>query len=223
MPSPRDAYADLFDATSGPAISRVERAALADLLHQLGPDAPTLCAGWTTHHLAAHLVIREGAPWDIARNLARGDATVAALARTADYAGLVERIRGGPPRLSPFRLPRLDPLLNSLEYFVHHEDVRRAQPSWEARTLPSWADDQLWRGIRGFARLALRRSPVGVALERSDTGERLDGRGDRPPVTVRGLPGEITLHLFGRREFAEVEVTGSPAGIAAHDRHRPRI
>ena len=36
-----------------------ERAALCDTLEKYGPDAPTLCAGWLTLDLAAHLVARE--------------------------------------------------------------------------------------------------------------------------------------------------------------------
>ncbi len=36
-----------------------ERAALCDTLDKYGPDAPTLCVGWTTLDLAAHLVARE--------------------------------------------------------------------------------------------------------------------------------------------------------------------
>ena len=39
--------------------SRDERLALSALLEATGPDAPTLCAGWTTGDLAAHLVLRE--------------------------------------------------------------------------------------------------------------------------------------------------------------------
>ena len=41
----------LFDA--------VEREQLCDVLDELGPQAPTLLASWTTHDLAAHLVLRE--------------------------------------------------------------------------------------------------------------------------------------------------------------------
>ena len=41
-----------------------------------------------------------------------------------------------PGRLSPFALPGVDKLLNTTEYVVHHEDVRRAQPGWEPRALP---------------------------------------------------------------------------------------
>ena len=40
-----------------------ERAALCDLFAEVGPDAPTLCAGWTTRDLAAHLLVRERRPW----------------------------------------------------------------------------------------------------------------------------------------------------------------
>ena len=36
-----------------------ERAALVQTLRAVGPDAPTLCEGWTTRDLAAHLVVRE--------------------------------------------------------------------------------------------------------------------------------------------------------------------
>jgi uncharacterized protein (TIGR03083 family) len=45
--------------TAAPTLARAERAALCDLFDEVGPDAPTLCAGWTTRDLAAHLVIRE--------------------------------------------------------------------------------------------------------------------------------------------------------------------
>jgi uncharacterized protein (TIGR03083 family) len=36
-----------------------ERVLFADLLARVGPDEPTLCAGWTTRDLAAHIVVRE--------------------------------------------------------------------------------------------------------------------------------------------------------------------
>ncbi|MGD0448569.1 MAG: maleylpyruvate isomerase family mycothiol-dependent enzyme [Candidatus Dormibacteria bacterium] len=43
-------------------IDAQERRELCDLLIQVGPDAPTLCEGWTTSDLAAHLVLRERFP-----------------------------------------------------------------------------------------------------------------------------------------------------------------
>ena len=41
------------------SVASDERAALCDLLDELGPDQPTLCEGWQTRDLAAHLVVRE--------------------------------------------------------------------------------------------------------------------------------------------------------------------
>ena len=43
-------------------VARLERAAICDLFDELGPDQPTLCEGWTTRDLAAHLVTRERRP-----------------------------------------------------------------------------------------------------------------------------------------------------------------
>ena len=39
-----------------------ERRQLAELFREVGPDAPTLCDGWTTRDLAVHLVVRENRP-----------------------------------------------------------------------------------------------------------------------------------------------------------------
>ena len=41
------------------SLAESERALFADLLAEVGPDAPTLCGDWTTRDLAAHLVVRE--------------------------------------------------------------------------------------------------------------------------------------------------------------------
>lgn len=43
-------------------LARSERSALADLLEQVGPAQPTLCAGWDTEDLLAHLLVRERRP-----------------------------------------------------------------------------------------------------------------------------------------------------------------
>lgn len=44
------------------AFARSERLALCETLRAVGPDAPTLCEGWLTRDLAAHLVLRESRP-----------------------------------------------------------------------------------------------------------------------------------------------------------------
>jgi uncharacterized protein (TIGR03085 family) len=215
------AYADLSDAPGGPPISRVERAVLCDLFEQVGPSAPTLCEGWDTHHLVAHLRGRES------RNPLRslvaavpklGDRSVDDIVAHHDYAELVDAVRHGPPSPTLYSVSRLEPLLNGLEYFIHHEDVRRAPAGWEPRTLPRWAEDQIWARALGVAKLTTRRGPTGVILERTDTAASARvSKGDA--VTIRGLPSEITLYLSGRRASSRAELRGSPADVAAYTAH----
>ena len=47
---------------TAPSLAQQERATICDLFAELGPEAPTLCEGWTTADLAAHLVVREHRP-----------------------------------------------------------------------------------------------------------------------------------------------------------------
>jgi len=152
--------------------SREERLALCALLDKTGPDAPTLCAGWTTGDLAAHLVLREHRP-DAAAGVMGGPlagytAHVQQRIRArTPFPDLVRTIRSGPPRLSVMALPGVDELANGVEFFVHHEDVRRAAPDWEPRTLSDGESDMLWQRLR-MARFMLRKAPVGVELARDD-------------------------------------------------------
>src|ERR1700712_5790296 len=121
-------------------LAQTERAALADLLTELGPDAPTLCGDWTTRDLAAHLVVREGRPHAgpglVVKAFEGCTESVQSSYADRPYGELVELVRTGPGRLSAFSLPGVDKFLNTTEHVVHHEDVRRAQPGWEPRELP---------------------------------------------------------------------------------------
>src|SRR5919112_5833467 len=120
--------------------ARDERRALCDTLLSTGPDAPTLCEGWTTRDLAAHLVLRDRRPdAELGRQvpfLAGHAAAVRDGVRGTEWTELVDLVRSGPPVWSPARLGRLDEAMNTAEMFVHHEDVRRAQPEWSPRSLP---------------------------------------------------------------------------------------
>ncbi|ETK36446.1 TIGR03085 family metal-binding protein [Microbispora sp. ATCC PTA-5024] len=198
---------------------RAERAALCDLLDRLGPDAPTLCAGWTTADLAAHLVLRErrlDAAAGIALPFLAGHtrSVQEGLKRRHSYPALVGLVREGPPAWTPYGLvPGLDAAVNTLELFVHHEDVRRAQPGWEPRRLPAEQEDLFWDRVRRGARLFLRRSPVGVVLRRPD-GTRAPGRRAEPAVVVTGEPSELLLFAFGRQAHARVGYDGDPDAVA---------
>jgi uncharacterized protein (TIGR03085 family) len=202
------------------SIASRERAATAELLAELGPDAPTLCEGWSTRDLAAHLAVRERRP-DATPGIA-----VSALSGWTErvqtgyaerpYEELVELVRTGPGLLSPFALPGWDRFFNTTEYVVHHEDVRRAQPGWAPRDLPRQVQDSLWKAVRARAPLAFRSSAAGVVLRRSGAARsRVVAAKGEPVATVTGEPLELLLYVFGRRDHAVVDVTGEPAAIAA--------
>ena len=207
-----------------PLVAR-ERSQLADLFDSQGPDAPTLCAGWATSDLVAHLIVREGHP--SAAGIAIGplsgwtghhQAAVAA----RPYDALVDSFRSGPPWYSPMRVPAVASVTNTLEFFVHHEDVRRARPGWSPRHLSTSDDRLIWRQLVARARVLLRRSPVDVTLEASGFGRHEVRRGGRardaagapkPHITVTGDPGELTMYLHGRRDHATVETSGADQSL----------
>lgn len=202
------------------SIAQRERLALADLLAELGPDAPTLCAGWDTRMLAAHLVVRERrpdtTPGVAVRALGGWTEKVQRQYARRPYDELVDLVRSGPGWISPFALPGADRFFNTTEYAVHHEDVRRAQPDWRPRPLPPQVQSALWRAVRARAPLALRGVDSGVVLCRADeVGTCVTVKGGAHTVTLTGEPMELLLYLFGRGAHARVDVTGDDAAIAA--------
>ncbi len=204
--------------------ARDERAALSALLAEKGPDAPTLCEGWQTRDLAAHLVMRERRP-DAAAGILGGPLAGytrrvhETLAAHTPYPRLVALIRTGPPVTSFFRIPGMDERANTVEFFVHHEDVRRAAGEWEPRQVSPGLADALWQRL-GMARLLFRRVPVGVELARddlpADSGHRqvrITARAKTPVVTVTGHPAELTLWALGRTSAARVRIDGSQPDV----------
>ncbi|MBA3264892.1 MAG: TIGR03085 family protein [Nocardioidaceae bacterium] len=210
------AYLDSPDEPDGHRVAQVERARLCLLFHEMGPDAPTLCGEWDTHHLAAHLWVREANPWRRVNTVLPGRAFGAIEARVAkgDYAAVVDDVRSGPPRFTIYGTPQTDKLLNTLEFFVHHEDVRRAVPTFASRQLPRWAQDEIWGQIAVFAKLTMRKSPVGIVLVPSDRDDAVLAVRGKAPAVLRGLPTELALFAYGRGEVADVDVTGSADSVA---------
>jgi uncharacterized protein (TIGR03085 family) len=222
-PCYRRARTTPYDSRMG--YSRDERLALCATLEQVGPDAETLCAGWTARDLAAHLVLRERR-LDAAAGIPGGPLAgytarvQRRLAERTPFAELIETIRTGPPKLSIYGVPGLDERINTVEFFIHHEDVRRGQPDWKPRDLPGGLSDELWGRLK-LARFLLRKVRVGVEYARED-GSAGDGaapsyrmpihRGT-PVVTVIGTPAELTLFTAGRRGAARVRMDGTDAAV----------
>jgi uncharacterized protein (TIGR03085 family) len=192
-----------------------ERTALADLMAGLGPDAPTCCTGWTTAHLAAHIVVRDTRPDAMAGYAAEGagvggplvawaHAVEDRLRTSTPYADVVARVRSGPPAWYPTAWPPVERAINVTEFAVHHEDVRRAQPDWTVRDLPREDQDALWSAGALYARRGAGRR--GLVLRRSDV-EGVERRIGAAGRTVEGTPLELLLWTAGRRDVARVEVS----------------
>ncbi|BBH66985.1 TIGR03085 family protein [Actinoplanes sp. OR16] len=192
--------------------ARQERALLADLLLSEGPDAPTLCEGWTTRDLAAHLVVRERRPDASAGILIKPLASYGEKIRAAraglPYGDLIEQLRN-PPSWGLMTNPVVDPLANTVEFFIHHEDVRRAAPGWEPRTLTPDFEAAIWRNVKLISRASLRR--IGIAAEIVPSGLPPITVGEDPQVKILGDAGELAVFFFGRQRAARVTVEGDPA------------
>jgi uncharacterized protein (TIGR03085 family) len=197
-----------------------ERLELCDLFDELGRSVPTLIEGWTAHDLAAHIVLRE-------HDLVAGPCLVlpgpfgrfaerrrAGLARGEDFARLVAQIRSGPP-VGFFRVGWVRSLANLNEFFVHHEDVRRANGR-EPRRLTPAMDAALWRNVRRGGRFLGRRlRGCGLEIRWAGTDERVGAKAGEPVARLTGTPGELLLYLFGRQSAAQVELSGPEEVVAA--------
>ena len=198
-----------------------ERAALCALFLHVGAHAPTLCPPWDTSDLAAHLLVRETRIDALAGLVVpplRGYTAKLEheLHEALAYADVVDRLRNGPGLRTPLGVPGVRARGNLHEFFIHHEDVRRAEPGWRVRALPVEESAQLWDLVRLMAPLLLRGiGSTRITLTTPEGAERSVGRkASEQLVTVSGAPGELLLFLTGRRAVAEVRITGSQAGQA---------
>jgi len=197
-----------------------ERQGLCDTFERVGPDALTLCSPWLTRDLAAHLVVRERRP-DVAAGillpvLAGRLEKVQNGYAAWEWPRLIAEVRSGPQVWSPTALGPVDEAVNTAEFFVHHEDVRRGGSDWDARELADDLESALWGIVCRVARLQLARSRVGVTLVAASYGEReVHSPTDLGAVVIAGLPGELLLYSYGRRDVAQVDVSGSDEALAA--------
>lgn len=201
-------------------LARAERFALCDTFTQVGPAAPTLCEGWLTADLAAHLAIRDGRP-DLAIGMflppAKGRLDRASREMAlGDWSRLVHRVRSGPPKWSPVRFDKVDESANTAEFFIHHEDVLRAEDGWRARPIDATLEQALWSVLKRMGTLLVRSAPTGVVFVSDEFGRSAaKGPTELGTCVVSGRPGELALFAFGRQRVAQVEVSGDDAAVAA--------
>ncbi len=204
--------------------AHVERQGICDLALAVGPEAPTLCEGWTVIDLISHLVIRERDPIGAAgiflpvfshSTRKRQEQLMA----RHDFADLVEMVRSGPQRLNPLSRSGVDEMINAMEFFIHHEDIRRASSHTVIpRPLQRSYDDQLWRKTVFIARQRLKKARIGVMFDRLVNGasvEHIIVATGPHPLTVRGEASEVAMWIYGRGSHARIDFEGDDE---AHER-----
>jgi uncharacterized protein (TIGR03085 family) len=188
-----------------PSLAQQERSTICDLFVEYGAEAPTLCEGWLAVDLAAHLVVRERRPdsgpglvWP--RLAAYTERVRRAERDRVPFAQLVESVRRGPPLLlRPFDGP-----MNTVEFFIHVEDLRRARAGWQPRAISPQMADALWArvGPGGMAK----KVPATIVITSPGREDKEAGTG--PRLTLAGDPGELILFGAGRQAQALVEIDG---------------
>jgi len=184
---------------AGHTFARRERLALCDTALEVGPDASTLCEGWRAEDLVRHLAVRER-PWLRLRPPA-----------DRSFEAYVDLVRTPPPLLR--LVSPLDRAMNTVEYFVHHEDLRREQPGWEVRPLDPRAERELWRALKLLGRFLVRPARVPVVI--SDGPATATLRAGEWPATISGPVSELTLYLYGRKKVRGLSFDGPANRVAA--------
>ena len=205
------------------AVAQAERRLLCDLLAEVGPAAPTLCSGWSTRDLAAHLYVREREP------LAAGGLVLPPLKRLLEsrmaaaadkpWPELVAALRQGPPAPMAW----FDGAANLVEFVVHREDVRRAVAE-DAGVVATEDRDEptrqvIWQRLCAAAGLMFRGLPVTLVWPGHAQVEVR--RRHQPRVTVSGSPVDLLLSATGRA--ARVDVDGDPGAVSAFHQQRRGI
>lgn len=202
-----------------------ERNAFCDLAASLGPDAPTLCTGWTCHDLGAHLWAREARPVAAIGLVTPHLRSIHQQAidqakQRFSFDELIQRLRRRRDVALPFRSPLADEKLNTLEFFVHHEDLRRGAQDLGPRVVSPALDAALWARVPTAAAIAarkLRRAKPGVVVRRMVNGFATEEAWvlttGSDPAVMTAEAGEAILWLFGRGEHAVTQWDGPSASV----------
>ncbi len=205
------------------SFAQKERERLAQLLLELGPDAPTLNDGWQTKDLAVHLLIRERKPLaaagivlPVAQSLLHREEQQQ---HARSYEDVVREWSAGPPAF----IAPINTAMNTAEHFIHHEDVRRGGGVVEPREFSREVDRQLMQLVKRFGRLVLRKSPIPIVLTPPTLPPVTVGgqagvaeRGDNV-ARVFGSPGELLLWVSGR-DAVDITLGGNSEALTGFKR-----
>jgi hypothetical protein len=97
--------------------------------------------------------------------------------------------------------------MNTVEFFIHVEDLRRGRDGRQPRALSAELADALWSrvGPGGMAK----KVPATIVI--TSPGRDAKEAGSGPRLTLAGDPGELTMFGAGRQAASKVEIDGDEA------------
>jgi hypothetical protein len=100
--------------------------------------------------------------------------------------------------------------MNTVEFFIHVEDLRRGEEGWEPRAISPELADALWArvGPGGMAK----KVPATIVITSPGREDKRSGSGAQ--LTLAGDPGELTMFGAGRQGATRLEITGDAALVA---------
>lgn len=175
--------------------ARRQRSQLLGLMHETGPFAETACVGWQTQDLAAHLWIREhklsALPGiGIERFAKRTERLQQEALHSKGFEVLLAELQEPGLLVRP-----IDPIVGGVEWYIHHEDVRR--PRGEKVQLT----EKETRALEPVAMAMAKKTQLGsqYTLVVASKGGRVRRFGKGPKtVRIEGTANELLLHFSGR-------------------------
>ncbi|WP_178945788.1 maleylpyruvate isomerase family mycothiol-dependent enzyme [Kocuria sp. TGY1127_2] len=199
---------------------------LVEVLQKTGPGKPTLCEGWNTEHMVAHLLLRETRP-DIAAGAvlsplaARTERKTEELAeKLTDGRLYMEAVEKFAQAKAPNRMHgTVDEGMNYVEYVVHREDVLRGSPAanemngGESRI--DHEDEKIWKTLSSQGKMFSKSYPDGLTIVGTDDqGSPVFGRETlRKPAEASRVSGLVQKVVKAPSTGEQVTITGTPLEI----------
>lgn len=199
---------------------------LVSVLLRTGPGQPTLCEGWNTEHMVAHLVLRETRP-DIAAGVVIPPLASRTDRKTEELAGQLTDGRSYMEAVEKFgsanapqrRNETVDYGMNFAEYVIHREDVLRGSPASTemngAESRIEGEDERIWKTIGSQGKMFAKDYPDGLTVVGTDDdGEPAFGSKTlREPSASSRVSGLVQKVVKAPSTGEHVTITGTPLEI----------